>query len=114
VSKSITTRWYIGAWIVAVLTGIVVGVMSRGAAGSSPPPAATILGVVIVLCGLVMLVMWIGALIKLGQQHSWGWFAFVLLLYLLTLGILGIVAMAVYAIAGPDDTAPAVMRPTTT
>ena len=63
---------------------------------------------------VLFMLLVIGALIKLGQQHSWGWFAFVLLLYLLTLGILGIVAMAVYAIAGPDDTAPAVMRPTTT
>ena len=33
-SKSITTRWFIGAWIVAVLASIVAGVMVRNAAGA--------------------------------------------------------------------------------
>jgi hypothetical protein len=113
-SKSITTRWYIGAWIVAVLAGIVLAVVARNAPGSSPPPAAIMAYVVALACGIVMFVMWIGALIKLGQQHSWGWFAFLLLIYLLTLGILGIVGMAAYAIAGPDDRSEVVMRPTTT
>ena len=113
-SKSITTRWFIGAWIVAVLAAIVAGVVGRGSPGSSPPTSVTILGLFILLCGIVMFVMWIGALIKLGQQHSWGWFAFVLLVYLLTLGVLGIVGMLVYAIAGPDDTEMVATRPTTT
>ena len=113
-SKSITTRWYIGAWIVAVVVAIIGGVMARSAPGTSPPPSVTIAYLIVVALGIVMFVMWIGALIKLGQQRSWGWFAFLLLIYVLTLGILGIVGMVAYAIAGPDDTAPAVMRPTTT
>ncbi len=112
-SKRLTTRWYIGAWIVAVLAGVVAGVMARGAQGGSPPAALTVFYLVALAAGLVMFVMWIGALIKLGQQHAWGWFAFVLLVYVLTLGILGIVAMVVYALAGPDDTQ-VVMRPTAT
>ena len=61
-----------------------------------------------------MFVMWIGALIKLGQQRSWGWFAFLLLIYVLTLGVLGIIGMVAYAIAGPGDRSEVVMRPTTT
>jgi hypothetical protein len=57
-----------------------------------------------------MLVMWIGALIRLGQLHSWGWFAAVLILQLIGLGIAGMVA---YAAAGPRDDL-AVYRPTAT
>ncbi len=113
-SKRITTRWYIGAWIVAVAVAIIGGVMARNAPGTSPPPALAIAYIVAVACLIVMFVMWIGALINLGQQRSWGWFVFLLLIYVLTLGILGIIGMVAYAIAGPDDTAPAVMRPTTT
>jgi len=113
-SKSITTRWYIGAWIVAVLAGIVAAVVARSAPGTSPPPAVTIAYLVAVACGIVMFVMWIGALIKLGQQRSWGWFVFLLLIYVLTLGILGIVGMVAYAIAGPSDRTDVVMRPTVT
>ena len=58
-----------------------------------------------------MFVMWIGALIKLAQQHAWGWFVAVLILQLIFLGIIG---MAAYAIAGPQDTDEVVTRPTTT
>ena len=113
-SKSITTRWYIGAWVVAVLAGVVAAMVARGAPGASPPPVVTILYIVAVACGIVMFVMWIGALIKLGQQRSWGWFAFLLLIYVLTLGVLGIIGMVAYAIAGPGDRSEVVMRPTTT
>jgi hypothetical protein len=113
-SKRITTRWFIGAWIVAVLAGVVAGVMARYAPGTSPPPAVSIAYLVALACGIIMLVMWIGALVKLGQLHSWGWFLFLLLIYVLSLGILGIVGMVAYAIAGPDDTAEVVMRPTAT
>jgi len=113
-SKSITTRWFIGAWIVAVLASIVAGVMVRNAAGASPPPGAIIAYLIAVACGIVMLVMWIGALVKLGMQRAWGWFVAVLLIYVLSLGVLGIVAMLAYAIAGPKDTTEVVMRPTVT
>ena len=113
-SKHITTRWFIGAWIVALLAGVVAGIIGRGAPSGSPPPVVSALGLVILLCGIVMFVMWIGALIRLGQQRAWGWFAFVLLVYLLSLGILGIVVMLVYALAGPDDMAPVATRPTVT
>ena len=63
------------------------------------------------VAGALMLVMWVGALIKLGQQHTWGWFAAVLVLHLIALGIVG---MVTYAIAGPDDRIEVVMRPTVT
>ena len=61
------------------------------------------------LISIVMLVVWIGALIRLGQQHSSGWFAALLLLNLIGLGIIG---MLLYAMAGPDDVV--VYRPTVT
>ena len=110
-SKRITTRWYIGAWLVTVLAGIAMGLMARGAPAGSPPPGVTVLSLVLIACGIVMLVMWIGALIKLAQQQAWGWFVGVLVLQLIFLGIIGMVA---YAIAGPGDTEEVVIRPTTT
>ena len=110
-SKRITTRWYIGAWMVTVLAGIAMGLMARGATAGSPPPGVTVLSLVLIACGIVMFVMWIGALIKLAQQQAWGWFVGVLVLQLIFLGIIGMVA---YAIAGPDDTEEVVIRPTTT
>ena len=65
---------------------------------------------VLAVAGIVMLVMWIGALAKLAVQHAWSWFVAVLVLHFLFLGIIGMVA---YAIAGPEDTE-IVIRPTVT
>ena len=59
---------------------------------SSPPPALFIPYAVMAVTGVVMLVMWIGALVKL-QQHAWGWFAGVLVMHLVGLGIIGMVAL---------------------
>ena len=110
-SKRITTRWYIGAWVVYVLAVIAFFVIAHGAQGSaSPPPEMFPVYGVMMVTGAVMLVTWIGALIKLGQQHSWGWFTGVLVLHLVGLGIIGMVA---YAISGPVDVAFVATRPTT-
>jgi hypothetical protein len=65
---------------------------------------------VLMISAVVMLVMWIGALIRLGQQHAWGWFVAVLVLHLIGLGIIGMVA---YAVSGPGDTDAVVIRPST-
>ena len=111
-SKRITTRWYIGAWIVWLVALIALIALSRGApAGSSPPPGVMVAYVLMYTAGIVALVAWIGALIKLGQLHAWGWFAGVLILHLVGLGIVGMIA---YAIGGPDDLIEVVMRPTVT
>jgi hypothetical protein len=110
-SKRITTRWYIGAWIAYILGVIAFFVMARANHGSStPPPGAMLAYLVIIATGIVMLVMWIGALIRLGQQHAWGWFVGVLVLHLIGLGIIGMVA---YAVAGPPDGDLVVTRPST-
>ena len=110
-SKRITTRWYIGAWIVYILAVIAFFVMARGNQGSSaPPPGASLTYLVIVGAGIVTLVMWIGALVKLGMQRAWGWFVGLLVLHLLGLGIVGMVA---YAVAGPEDEDLVVTRPRT-
>ena len=110
-SKRITTRWYIGSWVVYILAVIAFFVIAHGAQGSSSPPASLFIPYAIMaVTGLIMLVMWIGALVKLGQQHSWGWFVGVLVLHLVGLGIIGMVA---YAVSGPEDTAFVAVRPST-
>ncbi len=108
-SKRITTRWYITAWVVWLIALIAAIVMSHGARAGSVPPVVTAVYAVMALCGVVMLVMWIGALAKLARQQAFGWFLGVLILHLVGLGIVGMIA---YATAGPDDGAvPYVTRP---
>jgi len=110
-SKRTTTRWYIGSWIVYILAVIAFFVIGHSAQGSSSPPAALVLPYgVMAVTGVIMLVMWIGALVKLGQQAAWGWFVAVLLLHLVGLGIVGMVA---YAVSGPEDMAHVAVRPST-
>ena len=111
-----TTRWYILAWIVWAVSLVVFFATAQvqtgpghvPAFGSSPPSA--IAWLVAGVCSLVMLVTWIGALIRVGQLGRWGWFAAMLVLQLIALGIVGMVA---YAVAGPDDTV-SVTRPSVT
>ena len=111
-SKRITTRWYIGAWVVAFLVSFAAGLITRSSGTNTPSPTLSgVVGLVVIACSIVMLVMWIGALVKLGQLHAWGWFAGVLISQLLFLGIIG---MLVYALAGPEGRTDVVMRPTAT
>ena len=111
-SRRITTRWYIGAWIVWVIALVTMIAMSRAAqASSSQPPGMVVAYLVMAIAGIVTLVTWVGALIKLAQLQAWGWFATVLILHLIALGIVGMIA---YAIAGPDEKTEVVMRPTVT
>jgi uncharacterized membrane protein len=113
-SKRITTRWFVSAWIVAVLAGIGTAVLARFSQGSSPLIVLAIADLVVVVAVLVMFIAWLGALINLGRQRSWGWFAFILLVYVLSVGTLGVIPMVAYAIAGPDDMGEVAIRPTTT
>lgn len=111
-SKRTTTRWYIGAWVVWLIAVIATIVLLRGGQGTgSPPPGLGVAYLVIAAAGIVMLVMWIRALVKLGMQRAWGWFFGVLVLQLFGLGIIGMIA---YAAAGPGERELAVMRPTAT
>jgi len=110
--KRTTTRWYIRAWVVWLVALIAMVALSRGSQTSGSPPAGVTLALfVMFVTGVVMLLIWIGALIRLAQQHVWGWFAAVLVLHLVGLGIVGMVA---YAIAGPDESTEVVMRPSVT
>ena len=110
-SKSTSTYWYIGAWVVALIALAVAYTTGHStAASTNVSPLTGIAWGVAMIAGLVMLVAWIGALIRLGQLHRWGWFAAVLILQLITLGIIGMVA---YAVAGPSDEM-VVTRPTVT
>ena len=110
-SKRTTTRWYIGSWIVYILAVIAFFVIGHGARGSSSPPTPLFIPyAVMAVTGVLMLVMWIGALVKLGQVRAWGWFVGVLVLHLVGLGIVGMVA---YAVSGPEDSSFVAIRPTT-
>jgi len=110
-SKRTTTRWYIGAWIVYVLAAIAFFMIARAAQGSgSPPPGVWLAYLVLTLSAVVMLVTWIAAMIRLGQQRAWGWLIGVLVLHLVGLGIIGMLA---YSISGPEDTDAVVIRPST-
>lgn len=110
-SKRITTHWYIAAWMVWLVAfiGLAVSMHSAQVSGSSSPqPVAILEYAVMAIAVVVALVMWIGALIRLGQHHAWGWFAVVLTLHLIALGIIGMVA---YALAGPEDVRDVAIRP---
>lgn len=104
--KRLSTRIYAAAWavwVVALFTfAATANVVRSGstvvAAGTSP--LATTAWIIAFLAGLVMLVTWIGALIRLAQLRRWGWFAAVCLTQLVMLGIFGMVA---YALGGPED-----------
>ena len=110
-SKRITTRGYVAAWVAWLIAFVAMVAMLRGNSGNSAPSSAVLLAyLVLAASGLVMLVMWIGALANLAVQHAWSWFVAVLVLHVLFLGIVGMVA---YAFAGPEDTE-IVIRPTVT
>lgn len=116
-SKGITTRWYIGAWIVWLVSLVVFFMTAHTQATSTSissfaaSPVSAIAWIVAGICAVAMLVMWIGALIRLGQLSRWGWFVAVLVLHLIGLGIIG---MAAYAAGGPPDEPEAVTRPSVT
>ena len=110
-SKTTSTRWYIGAWVVALIAVAIAYMTGHSATTStSVSPLTAVAWGVALIAGLVMLVAWIGALIRLGQLHSWGWFAVVLALQLVGIGIIGMLA---YAFAGPNEEM-VVTRPTVT
>jgi hypothetical protein len=110
VSKSTSTRWYIGAWLVTLIAVGIAYVTGHSTAGTYVSSLTASAWGVAVIAALVMLIAWIGALVRLAQLHSWGWFAGVLILQLVGLGIIGMVA---YGLAGPQDEM-VVTRPTVT
>jgi hypothetical protein len=113
VSKRITTRWYIGAWIVWALGVAAMFVLSRAMRSSStPPPGIFFDYMAMFIAAVVMLATWIAALLKLAMQRAWGWLIAVAVLHLVGLGIIG---MAAYAMAGPEaEREEIVYRPTAT
>jgi hypothetical protein len=114
-SKRTTTRWYIGGWIVWCLAFLTLLALGHFSPPSSSPPAGTfVLYFVMLVASVVTIVMWALTLLKLGSLHAWAWFAAVLVLQLVGIGIIGMVA---YALAGPVERAAreqVVHRPTVT
>ena len=108
-SKRSTTRGYIVSWVVYVLAWMATFMIIRSTQGvGSAPPIALVMYLVLAATAIVMLVYWIGALVRLAQVQRWGWFVAVLVLHLVGLGIVGMVA---YASAGPDDAHIVAIRP---
>ncbi|HEX5829135.1 MAG TPA: hypothetical protein VFY23_16535 [Candidatus Limnocylindrales bacterium] len=120
-SRPTIVRLFLGS-IVAVVAGIVLGLLAVLAAyqggafvmdgpdvaGLQPTPLAAGTAIVFLVSllallagGIAGLAAWIGALLNTAQLDDRTWF-----LVLLVLGIwnLGVVAMLVYVIAGPDGT----------
>jgi hypothetical protein len=108
VSKRTITRWYIGAWIVWIVSLGALAVMARTTPDSFG--RAFVLDVMIA-SGLITVYMWVRALIKLARRRAT--FSFVAILVLQLLG-LGIVGMAAYALSGPEDKLGYVTRPSVT
>ena len=110
-SKRTATRLYIGAWLLAVSCAVFLLWTGRG--GATRP--STVIEVVIVASGIVMFATWIAALIQLAEHRAWQWFVCMLLVYVVSLGVAGIVPMLAYAVAGPcGEPALVAVRPSTT
>ena len=103
-SKQLTTRWYISAWMVSAIAWLALLATTHNNQGGASPAFYLILAA----GAIVMLVFWVGALVRLAQLDSWGWFVALLFLHLVGLGIIGMVA---YAITGPEDSTTVVTRP---
>ena len=108
-SKQVTTSWYVGAWVVAALAvGAMIAMARAGQISESPPTGLMLAYMLLLGCSLMMLVMFVGAMLRLAALHAWGWFTAVLLLQLCGLGILGMLA---YALSGPSEAEEIVVRP---
>jgi hypothetical protein len=128
ISKKTITRLFVGA-VVAAVVGLVLGLASLGTALASDAidfggkyvvdvnggaGAWTALGLVAVaslllLAGTVAAVLsWIGALLNTWQLEDKTWFAALLALGLLGVGV---IAMIAYVVTGPDSTDQALARP---
>ena len=108
-SKQVTTSWYVGAWVVAALAvGAMIAMARAGQVSDSPPTGLMLAYMLLLGCTLVMLLTFLGAVLRLAALHAWGWFTAVLLLQLCGLGILGMLA---YAVAGPSEADEIITRP---
>jgi hypothetical protein len=108
VSKRTITRWYIGAWIVWIVSLCGLAIMARSTPDSFG--RAFVLDVMIA-SGLITLYTWVRALIKLARRHATFSFVAILLLQLVGLGIVG---MTAYALSGPEEKLGYVTRPSVT
>src|SRR2546428_12400013 len=70
VSMQLTTGWYISAWIVAAIAWLALLATTHNHQDGTSPAFYLVLGAGAIL----MLVFWIGALFRLAQLNSWGWF----------------------------------------
>ena len=109
VGKGTSTTWYVGAWVVWVVSLVAFSLAYRNT-DIGPmwyrDPNLTGIATIIQVSMLVMFATWLGTLVHLGRLHKWDWFAGVLITQLLGAGILG---MVMYAGLGPED--PVMSRP---
>ena len=109
--KGTGTRWYIGAWVVWVVSIVALILLARREGASGPAPGTASMYVLILGSTIVMFAMWVVTLVKLARTHAT--FSFVVMLVLQVLGI-GIVGMVLYAISGPEEVADFAVRPRVT
>jgi hypothetical protein len=105
-AKRTSTQWYIGAWVVWVITWIAVAIVLHSLHQSGDSLVASLrsgpvggLAFILELLAFVMFGTWIGALLRLARDRHWNWFVVVAALHLIGLGIVGMIA---YAVRGPD------------
>lgn len=82
-----------------VLAGAVPrsSVDGTGSVSSADQGGAAVAGILILIAIVLMVVAWVGALIRTAQFGRWGWFVSIFLL--------GSLALLAYVIAGPDSPA---------
>ena len=103
-SKRAVTRLFVGG-IAAVTAGVVLvlaGVWAAFASDLVVTVTLVVIGSLALLAGAVAgVASWVGALFNTAQLDDKTWFASLLVLGLLGVGVL---AMAAYVVAGPDGT----------
>ena len=130
-AKSTIVRTWLGGLIVLgaglLLTGLSIALMLAYGGSFNPAPSGsgydfvptfdgffwlTVTGIVTggilaALGGIVQLVAWVGALLNTYSMADKTWFAVLLIGGLMgfAMGIVGLITMAVYVIAGPDGAA---------
>jgi hypothetical protein len=88
----------LAAWVVWVIA--LVAMLRQNPSANPDAGGVLLAALVLVATGILMLVMLVGALVKLVTLGKWGWFVAVLVSHVFFLGIAGMVA---YALAGPAD-----------
>ena len=106
--KRTVTRWYMGAWVVWIVS-LIAHIAIESSAGTGVE-AADVAFVDAAMLGsaVLMFVMWVVTLVSLARQKATLSFVVLVLLQFLGLGIIGMVA---YGMSEPHESADVAIRP---